>query len=202
MLPIASVRARINTINTLESGAVIQPVDGPISFRLINPTRVITPHYDALVLTLCINNFDVHKILVDPGSATDLLYLPAFQQMKVPLNHLNSAGRILSGFNEATTLTVGDIALSVKVGPITQQVLLSVVEDLGSYNAIVGRAWLHSMKAVPSTYHQTINYLIASGQVDLQGSQLAARQCYQLSMQEHEKGETSNSSPPEIQLSK
>ena len=201
MLRVASVRARINTINTLESGAAIQPVDGPISFRLINSTRVITPHYDALVLTLCINNFDVHKILVDPGSATDLLYLPAFQQMKVLLNHLNSAGRILSGFNEATTLTVGDIVLSVKVGPITQKVLFSVVEDLGSYNAIVGRAWLHAMKAVPSTYHQTINYLTASGHVDLQGSQLAARQCYQLSMQEHEKGETSNSSPPEIQPS-
>ena len=31
------------------------------------------PHYDALVFTLCINGFDMHKVLVDPGSATDLL---------------------------------------------------------------------------------------------------------------------------------
>ena len=60
--------------------------------------------------------------------------------MKVPLDHLSSAGRILSGFNGATTLTVGDIVLSVKAGPVTQQVLFSVVEDLGPYNAIVGRA--------------------------------------------------------------
>ena len=77
MLRAASVRARINTISTSESSAAIQPVDGPISFPPINPTRVITPHYDALVLTLFINNFDVHKVLIDPGSATDLLYLPA-----------------------------------------------------------------------------------------------------------------------------
>ena len=116
--------------------------------------------------------------------------------MKVPLNHLSSAGRILSGFNGTTTLTVGDIVLSVKVGSVTQQVLFLVVEDLGPYNAIVGQAWLHTMKAVPSTYHQTISYLTASGQVDLQGSKLAARQCYQLSVQEREKGETSNSSLP------
>ena len=87
--------------------------------------------------------------------------------MKVPLDHLSSAGRILSGFNGATTLTMGDIVLSVKAGPITQQVLFSVVEDLGPYNAIAGQAWLHAMKAVPSTYHQTISYLTASGQVDL-----------------------------------
>ena len=184
MLRVALVRARINTISTPKSSAVIQSVDCPISFPPINPTRVITPHYDALVLTLCINNFDVHRVLIDPGSAADFLHLPAFQQMKVPLDHLSSAGRVLSGFNGATTLTVGDIVLSVKVGSVTLQVLFSVVEDLGPYNAIVGQAWLHAMKAIPSTYHQTISYLTASEQVDLQGSQLAASQCYQLSMQE------------------
>ena len=87
--------------------------------------------------------------------------------MKVSLDHLSSIGRILSGFNRATTLTVGDIVLFVKAGSVTQQVLFSMVEDLGPYNAIVGWAWLHAMKAVPSTYHQTISYLTASGQVDL-----------------------------------
>ena len=58
--------------------------------------------------------------------------------MKVPLNHLSSAGKVLSGFNGSTMMTVGDIALSVKVG-LTQQVLFSVVEYFGPYNAIVGR---------------------------------------------------------------
>ena len=117
----------------------------------------------------------MHRVLVDPGSAAELLHLPALTQMKVPLSHLSSAGRVLSGFNGSTTLTISDISLSVKAGPVTQQVLFSVVEDLGPYNAIMGRTWLHAMKAVPSTYHQTISYLTASGQVDLQGIQLAAR---------------------------
>ena len=127
----------MNTISTLENSTTIQPIDGPISFPPINPARVITPHYDALILTLCTNNFDVHGVLVDPGSAAELLHLPAFRQMKVPLSHLSSAGKVLSGFNGATTLKVGDISLSVKEGQVTQQVLFSVVEDLGPYNAIV-----------------------------------------------------------------
>ena len=193
----ASVSARVNTINTLESNTTVQPIDGPISFPPINPARVITSHYDALILTLCINNFDVHKVLIDPSSAAELLHLPAFRQMKDPLSHLSSADRVLSGFNGATTLTVGDIALSIKAGPVTQQVLFSVVEDLGPYNAIVGRTWLHTMKAVPSTYHQTISYLTASEQVNLQGSQFAAHQCYQLSVHEREKGKGPDSSPSE-----
>ena len=85
MLRVVSTRARINTVSTSGSSAAIQPVDDPISFPPINLTRVIAPHYDALVLTFCINNFDVHKVLVDSSSATDLLHLSAFQQMKVLL---------------------------------------------------------------------------------------------------------------------
>ena len=167
MLRVASVRVWINTISTPESGVAIQPVDDLISFPPINPTRVSTPHYDAHVLTLCINNFNVHKVLVYLGSTADLLYLPAFQQMKVLLDHLSSLGRILYGFNGATTPTVGDIILFIKAGPVTQQVLYSLVDDLGPYNSIMGQAWLHAMKAVPSTYHQTISYLTTSRQVDL-----------------------------------
>ena len=139
MLGAASVRARINTISALESSIAVQPIDGPISFPLINPTRVITPHYDALMLTLCIKNFDVHRVLIDPGSVIELLQILAFTQMKVPLSHLSSTGRVLFGFNGSTTITVGDIALSVKARPVTQQVLFLVVEDLVPYNVIVGR---------------------------------------------------------------
>ena len=112
--------------------------------------------------------------------------------MKVPLDKPSSAGRILSGFNGATTLTMGDITFPVKAGPVIQQVLFSVVEDLGTYNVIVGQARLHAMKAVPSTYHQTISYLTNVGHIDLLSSQLATRQCYQLLVQECEKDESSN----------
>ena len=179
MLRAASVRARTNTIIDQGSTPEVQPVDDHISFPYVNPTRVITPHYDALVLTVCINGFDVHRVLIDLGSAADLLYLPAFKQMKVSSDHLHSPCRVLSGFNGATTLSIGDITFSVKAGHVTQRILFSVVD-----NAILGRTWLHAMKVVPSTYHQTISYLIEAGQVDLQGSQLAARKCYEFSLLE------------------
>ena len=92
----AIVRTRVNTINTLNKNQAIQQVDDPISLSPINPSRVITPHHDSLVLTLCINNFDVHRVLVIPGSVADLLQLPTFRQMKVLLNKLGSVGIILS----------------------------------------------------------------------------------------------------------
>ena len=58
--------------------------------------------------------------------------------MKLSLEVVNSVGRILSGFNGATTVTLRDVVLLVKVEPVTHQVLFSIVEDFGPYNAIIG----------------------------------------------------------------
>ena len=78
ILRAAIVKARVNVVHTGSRHEETKPVDGPITFPLINPNRVILPHYDALVLTLFINGFDVHKVMIDPRSAADLLQLPAF----------------------------------------------------------------------------------------------------------------------------
>ena len=72
----------------------------------------------------------MHRLLVDPGSAADLLQLPALWQMSISFDRLSSSGRIMSGFNRATTVTMGDIALPVKAGPVVQQILFLVVKDL------------------------------------------------------------------------
>ena len=77
LLRAATVKGEVNSIHVEGEHEETKPIDGPISFPHINPNRIIAPHYDAIVLTLCINGFDVHKVLVDPGSAIDLLQLPA-----------------------------------------------------------------------------------------------------------------------------
>ena len=102
------VKARMNGVHTKSSHREAEPIDDPISFPPVNSNRFIVPYYDALVLTLCINGFDVHRVLVDPGNATDLLQLPTFIQMKLSSSMLNSVERILSSFNEATIATLGD----------------------------------------------------------------------------------------------
>ena len=90
----------MNAIHTESNQGEVEPIVSPISFPLVNSNKVIVPHYDALVLTLYINGFDVNRVLVDPGSAVDLLQLPTFIHMKLSSGMLNSAGRILKYFKE------------------------------------------------------------------------------------------------------
>ena len=79
LLRATTVRARVNAIHMEGKHEETKPIDDPISFPPINPNRVIVPHYDALVLTHYIQGFDVHKVLVDPSNAADLLQLSDFK---------------------------------------------------------------------------------------------------------------------------
>ena len=120
LLRAATIKARVNAIHTGGNLIETKLIDGPVYFQPVNPSRVIVPYYDALVLTLCISGFDMHKVLVDPGNATNLLQLPAFNQMKLSSGILNSTGKILSGFNNATTITLGDVTLPIQERQVTQ----------------------------------------------------------------------------------
>ncbi|XP_034706262.1 uncharacterized protein LOC117929923 [Vitis riparia] len=175
-----SVCEHVNSIRPGIAGGGPRPIDGTIIFPLVDPTRILQPHRDALILSLGMGDFDVRRILIDPGSSADLLQASVISHMGRDLSSLENPGRILSGFNGATTTSLGDIVLPVQVGPVTLNVQISVVQDLSPFNAILGRTWLHYMKAIPSTYHQMVSFLTEDGQIGLYGNQLAARQCYQI----------------------
>ena len=183
LLRAASVRERINSIRSGLTGGGPRPIDGTIIFPPVDPTWTLQPHRGALILSLEIGDFDVRRILVDPGSSVDLVQASVVGRMGHSLTSLENPRRILPGFNGSSTTSLGDIVLPVQAGPVTLNVQFSVVQDLSSFNVILGRTWLHYMKAIPSTYHQMVSFLTKDGQIDLYGSQLAARQCYQIAQE-------------------
>ena len=90
--------------------------------------------------------------------------------MRLEPSSLENLGWILSRFNGAATTSLRDVVLPVQAGSIILNVQFSVVEDLSPFNAILGRTWLHYMKAIPSTYHQMVSFLTEDGQIDLYDS--------------------------------
>ncbi|XP_034699326.1 uncharacterized protein LOC117924713 [Vitis riparia] len=73
LLRAASVCECVNTIRPGVTDGSAQPIDGIIIFPPVDPTRILQPHHDALILSLGMGDFDVRRILIDPGSSTDLL---------------------------------------------------------------------------------------------------------------------------------
>lgn len=56
------------------------------------------PHNDALVITKKIENNNVHRMLVDNGSAVDILYLNTYKRMSVNKSDLQPCASSLYGF--------------------------------------------------------------------------------------------------------
>ena len=54
-----------------------------ITFKDEDTKRVHHPHDDAIVITLLIACYTTRRALVDNGSLVDILYYPAFEQMKL-----------------------------------------------------------------------------------------------------------------------
>ena len=54
-----------------------------IEFSEEDARRLHHLHDDALVISIQVGDYNMHWVLVDNGSSTDILYYPAFQQMRI-----------------------------------------------------------------------------------------------------------------------
>ena len=120
LLRATSVRERVNSIRPGITGGGPRPIDGTIIFPPVDPTRILQSHRDALILSLEIGDFDVRLILVDPGNSADLVQASVISHMGRSLTGLENPGRILSGFNRASTTSLGDIVLPVQLSKLAQ----------------------------------------------------------------------------------
>ena len=54
-----------------------------IGFSEEDTRRLHHPHDDALVVSLRVGDYNMHRVLVDNGNSANILYYPAFQQMRI-----------------------------------------------------------------------------------------------------------------------
>jgi len=69
-----------------------------ITFTDKDAERVHHPHDDAIVITLLIVDYMTRRVFVDNGSSADILYYPAFQQMRLGQDQLRPVNSPLVGF--------------------------------------------------------------------------------------------------------
>ncbi|RVX04022.1 hypothetical protein CK203_021792 [Vitis vinifera] len=129
LLRAASIRERINSIRPGLTGEGPRPIDGTIIFPLVDPTRTLQPHRDALILSLEIGTSMCGVSWLTQATRPILYKHRSLATMGHRLTGLENPGRILSG------------------GSTDRQ-----PHPWRHYTA--GRTWLHYMKAIPSTYHQ------------------------------------------------
>ena len=131
----------------------------------------------ALVVTLRIGGYDVKRVMVDQGSAAEIMYPNLFKGLGLKYEDLSSYSSPLVSFKGKMVVPKGQIRLLVQTGTDVVEVDFIVVEAFSPYTAIMGRPWLHSLGAVSSTLHQKVKYPSGGQVLEIVGSQSMARQC-------------------------
>ena len=92
-----------------------------MSFNEDDARGMKQPHNDPLVIMLTIKGFNTKKILVDNGSLVDIIYLPAFQQLKLDPGKLRPFDSPLVSFSGDRVYPKGRVTLTVIVGIYLRQ---------------------------------------------------------------------------------
>ena len=69
-----------------------------------------------MVITLTIEGFNTKRILVDNGNSADIIYLSAFQQLKLNLGRLRPFDSPLVNFSGDRVYPKGIVTLIITVG--------------------------------------------------------------------------------------
>ena len=151
----------------------------------------IQPHDDALVITLRIGGYDVKRVMVDQGSADEIMYPDLYKGLNLSAEDLTPYSSPLVSFEGKIIIPKGQIRLPVQIGSEVVKVDFIVVDAYSPYTAIVARLWLHTLGAVSSTLHKKVKYP-SKGQIkEILGDQSMARQCLVAVIQHKPEAESS-----------
>jgi hypothetical protein len=153
----------------------------PITFTDADAVGVRFPHNDALVITIQMGNCKMARVLIDIGSSVNIIYGEALDRMEETPEAARAMVRPSStplyGFDGTEARSSGSVSIPVRADPYNIITDFYVMDVPSPHNAILGRPWIHMMRAVPSTYHQLLRYPTKEGTADIRGDQLMSRTC-------------------------
>ena len=151
----------------------------------------IQPHDDTLVITLRIWGYDVKRVMVDQGSAAEIMCPDLYKGLNLKAEDLMSYSSPLVSFEGKIIIPKAQVRLPVQTGSEVVKVDFIVMDVYSPYIAIVARPWLHILGSVSFTLHQKVKYP-SDGQIkEILGDQAMVRQCMVAAIQHKLEAESS-----------
>ncbi|XP_070047135.1 uncharacterized protein [Nicotiana tomentosiformis] len=115
-------------------------------------------HNRALRLIVKYEGHYIKRVMVDGGSSIDVCPLSTLQIMKINTDRIRPSNVRIRAFDRSTRDTIGEINLTMMIGIVDFEIVFQVVDMETSYNFLLGRPWIYTARAVPSTLHQMLKF--------------------------------------------
>ncbi|KAJ9170559.1 hypothetical protein P3X46_018658 [Hevea brasiliensis] len=128
-------------------------------------------HNKPLHVTMKCKGCIVAKVLIDNGSALNVLPSATLARLPVDQSYIRQSAMVVRAFDGTRREVLGDIDLPIQVGACTFNVTFQVMNIEPAYTMLLGRPWIHSANAVPSTLHQKIKYIMDGKIITVRGEE-------------------------------
>ncbi|PKI42783.1 hypothetical protein CRG98_036829 [Punica granatum] len=128
-------------------------------------------HSRALHIVCKCNNFIIGRVMIDNGSALNVCPVSTLKQMNVDLNRVRPSKTAVRAFDGSRREVNGEIDLLIDVGPCSFSVTFQVLDIPNAFSLLLGRPWIHSTGAVPSSMHQRIKFIAEGRLITVKGEE-------------------------------
>ncbi|KAH7866151.1 hypothetical protein Vadar_016306 [Vaccinium darrowii] len=119
-----------------------------------------TTHKKSLYISLsCAKKWNP-LVLVDNGLALNVCPQRTINKVGVPPESIKPSNQCVKGYDNSKRNVVGCVTLIVEVEALKQEVEFFVMDIPATFNLLLGRPWLHETRAVPSTLHQKVKFVV------------------------------------------
>jgi len=145
----------------------------------------VVPHdNDPVVILVVTTGRKVHRVLVDQGSSTDVMFWTTFNKLQLSPNMLRPYGGCLYGFagNQVEVHRHLELRTTFTDGTAshTESIRYLVVNASSAYNMLLGRPTLNRLGAVPLMRHMKMKLPDLAGKViTIKSDWKEAKRCYE-----------------------
>ncbi|PKI45005.1 hypothetical protein CRG98_034612 [Punica granatum] len=128
-------------------------------------------HSQALHIVCKCNNHIVGRVMIDNGSALNVYPVSTLKQMNVDLNRVRPSKTMVRAFDGSLREVNGEIDLLIDVGPCSFSVTFQVLDIPNAFSLLLGRPWIHSVSAIPSSLHQKLKFIVDERIITVKGEE-------------------------------
>ena len=126
----------------------------PQKVILEKPSVEMTKHIRPLYVKAYLNGKPVSKVLIDNGSAINVMPLRMLRNLGKNVSNLIETEVAVSAFTGEISNTLGILPIDITIGSKTSLCAFFVIDSTANYNVLLGRDWIHANWCVSSSLHQ------------------------------------------------
>ncbi|XP_075084928.1 uncharacterized protein LOC142168165 [Nicotiana tabacum] len=100
-------------------------------------------HNRALHLMVKCEGHYVKGVMIDGGSSVDVCPISTLQQLNIDTNKIRTSNVSIRAFDGSKRDTIGEIELTMTIGPVDFNIVFQVLHMETSYNFLLGGPWIH-----------------------------------------------------------